>query len=200
MNEENMLEQQLNKRKKVISDIVIILILLFVLAFLYFSTTFWISVHVVKNVSMQTTLSDGDIVLADKLATPKRGEVIIFKYDEDTDYIKRVIATEGDTLYFEKKGGEWVVYIKYKGEDLKEVLNEPYLKEGTITDYRGTTASIIVGENEFFVMGDNREESYDSRDFGSIKKEQVKGVVHNFFIQTKGINKLLFNSSCIINK
>ncbi|MBO5850831.1 MAG: signal peptidase I [Clostridia bacterium] len=200
MNEENMMDKQLNKPKKVIGDIIVVVSLLLVLALLYLATNFWLSVHVVKNVSMQTTLNDGDIVLADKFATPKHGNVIIFKYDDDTDYIKRVIATEGDTLYFEKKNGEWVVYIKYKGEALREVLNEPYLKEGTITEYRGTSASIVVGEDELFVMGDNREESYDSRDFGLIKKEQVKGVVHNFFIYTKGVNKLIFSNSCVVKK
>lgn len=194
--ENNVIETQLNKRKKVVGDIIIIAILILVLAFLYFATNVWLSVHLVRNVSMQSTLNDGDVVLADKLATPRRGEVVIFKYDEKTDYIKRVIAVEGDTLYFEKKGGVSVVYIKYKGNDLREVLEEPYLDEGTITEYFGDKTTILIGEGEYFVMGDNRAESYDSRDFGVIKEEQIKGVVHNLFILTKGVNKLIFSNSC----
>ena len=96
MSEEPILNTQLNRRKKVVTDVVIACILLFILAFFYFLTNVWLSVHLVRNVSMQPTLVDGDIVWADDLAKPTHGDVIIFAYDEDTDYVKRVIATEGD--------------------------------------------------------------------------------------------------------
>lgn len=194
MSEEPILKTQLNRRKKVVTDVVIACILLFILAFFYFLTNVWLSVHLVRNVSMQPTLVDGDIVWADDLAKPTHGDVIIFAYDEDTDYVKRVIATEGDTLYFEKVGERYLVYIKYKGKEIRELLNEPYLEEGTITTYK-TNPTYVVKEGELFVMGDNRAESYDSRDFGAITEEQVKGVVHNFFIKIKGFTKKVYGAN-----
>lgn len=194
MSEEPIINTQLNKRKKVVTDVVIACILLFILAFFYFLTNVWLSVHLVRNVSMQPTLIDGDIVWADDLAKPTHGDVIIFAYDEDTDYVKRVIATEGDTLYFEKVGEKYLVYIKYKGQEIRELLNEPYLEEGTITTYK-SNPTYVVKEGELFVMGDNRAESYDSRDFGAIKQEQVKGVVHNFFIKIKGFTKKVYGAN-----
>ena len=195
MNDETINENQLNRKNKIKKDIVIIAILIVALLLAYFATNVWLSVHIVKNVSMQNTLNDGDIIWADKIASPKRGEVVIFAYDEDTDYVKRVIAVEGDTLYFDKKGDKYEVYIKYKGNDLKELLEEPYLSEGVITACT-TNSTFVIQEGEVFVMGDNREESYDSRDFGPIKKEQIKGVVHNFFISIKGFTKSIYSSSC----
>ncbi|MBR5439515.1 MAG: signal peptidase I [Clostridia bacterium] len=195
MSDETINENQLNRKNKIKKDIAIIAILIGALLLAYFATNVWLSVHIVKNVSMQNTLNDGDIIWADKIASPKRGEVVIFAYDEDTDYVKRVIAVEGDTLYFDRKGDEYVVYIKYKGNDLKELLEEPYLSEGVITACT-TNSTFVIQEGEVFVMGDNREESYDSRDFGPIKKEQIKGVVHNFFIDIKDFTKSIYSSSC----
>ena len=196
MSEETINDSQVNKQKKIKRDVVVIVILLLSLLTAYFVTNVWLSVHIVKNVSMRTTLNDGDIIWADKLASPKRGEVVIFAYDEDTDYVKRVIAVEGDTLYFDKKGDKYEVYIKYKGNDLKELLEEPYLSEGVITACT-TNSTFVIQEGEVFVMGDNREESYDSRDFGPIKEEQIKGVVHNFFIDIKDFTKSIYSSSCV---
>ncbi len=193
MSDDKIVNGQLNKRKNVILDVVVIALLIFILFFVYFATNVWLSVHVVKNVSMQSTLLDGDVVFADKLATPKRGDVVIFEYDTNVDYVKRVIATEGDTIYFEKEGDEYKVYIQYNGKVMRELLNEPYLDEGTITTYVSKPI-YVVGEDELFVMGDNRGDSYDSRDFGTIKQTQVKGVVHNFFISIKGFTKLIYGS------
>lgn len=194
MSDEKIVNGQLNKRRNVILDVIVIALLIFTLFFVYFATNVWLSVHVVKNVSMQSTLLDGDIVFADKLANPKRGDVVIFEYDTNVDYVKRVIATEGDTIFFEKEGDEYKVYVKYSGEDVRVLLDEPYLDEGTITSYK-SAPTYVVGEGELFVMGDNREESYDSRDFGTINQTQVKGVVHNFFISIKGFTKVLYGKN-----
>ena len=196
---QEVLNQQPNKRKKIIGDVIVACILLLTLAFSYFATNVWLSVHLVKNVSMKPTLLDGDVVFADKLATPRRGDVVIFAYDEDVDYVKRVIATEGDTIYFEKNGDTYSVYIKYKGKELKELLKEPYLEEGVITTYKSAPV-FVLGEGELFVMGDNREDSYDSRDFGPIKEDQVKGVVNNFFIAIKGFSTAIYSNGCSLNK
>ncbi len=189
------LNQIEENQKKVKSDITFCIVLFALILFMIFTTNVWLSVYRVQNVSMQNTLFNDDIVLADRLAPIQRGDIVIFKYDSEKDYIKRVIATEGDKIIFEQdaKTGEYCVYIIYKGEVIRNKLNEPYVKEGCFTEYR-VKPSYVVGEDELFVMGDNRLESYDSRDFGCIKKEQVKGVVHNIFVKTRKLNKLIFKN------
>ncbi len=184
-----------NAQKKFRSDVTFIATLIALLIFTFFVTNVWLSVYKVQNVSMENTLFNDDIVLADKLAPIHRGDVVIFKYSADKDYVKRVIATEGDKIIFEqdKKTGEYCVYIIYKGEVIRQKLVEPYVKEGGFTEYRGKP-SYVVGEDEIFVMGDNRLESYDSRDFGCVKKSQVKGVVHEVFIKMRGVTKFLFDN------
>ena len=111
---------------------------------------------VVPSASMENTIMTGDRMIGFRLAyvfnSPERGDIIIFKYpdNEKQTFVKRIIGLPGDTV--EIKGG--VTYIN------GEVLDEPYLRE---TPADKDFGPYIVPEDSYFVMGDNRNNSSDSR-------------------------------------
>jgi len=104
---------------------------------------------------------------------PVRGEVIVFKYPEDQtrDFIKRVIAVEGDTVQLiDKKlyvNGKNVQepYVQYTDNSMRLGRLEP----------RDNFGPFLVPKNKFFMMGDNRDNSYDSRWWGYVDIKQVRG-------------------------
>ena len=120
----------------------------------------------VYNVSMQPTLYEGNLLVVNKLAyklgEPKRGDIIIFHYQGTLteDYIKRVIGLPGDTI--DIGGG----IVRVNGQ----AITEPYIAE--LPGYTGTWK---VPEGELFVLGDNRNRSSDSHDWGFVKQEWVVG-------------------------
>jgi signal peptidase I len=119
--------------------------------------------------SMEDTLRKGDLLIADKFSykllhhEPQRGDVMIFQYPEDKklDYIKRVIGLPGDIV--EVRDGE--VYVNGKA------LDEEYIKEEPIQDFGPEP----VPANHYFVMGDNRNHSSDSRVWGWVPKQNFEG-------------------------
>lgn len=128
----------------------------------------------VSGDSMRETLHDGDNLIVDKLSyrfrDPKRFEIIVFpyKYQEDTYYIKRIMGLPGETI--QVKDGE--VYIN------GELLEENYGLEPIESGKEGIAIDPIkLGEDEYFVMGDNRNHSADSRDasVGVLTKEDLIG-------------------------
>ena len=116
----------------------------------------------VSGPSMEATLQDGDNLIVDKISyrfrEPERFEIIVFPYQyaEDTYYIKRIIGLPGETVQII----DGCVYIDNEllEEDIygKEVIDE--------TKYGIAEEPIVLGANEYFVMGDNRNHSSDSRD------------------------------------
>ncbi len=114
----------------------------------------------VKGRSMDPTFSQSDYLIVDELSyhlrSPKRGEVIIFRFpgDPKEHFIKRVIGLPGDTLQI--INGKVTVITK-EGKTL--TLDEPYIKNHSYESLE----DIVVPEDNLFVMGDNRAESYDSR-------------------------------------
>ena len=114
---------------------------------------------VVDGQSMEPTLQDGNNLIVDKLSyrfrDPKRYEIIVFpyKYEENTYYIKRIIGLPGETV--QVKNGE--VYID------GEILGEDYGAEA-MEDAGIASDPIELGTDEYFVLGDNRNHSSDSRD------------------------------------
>lgn len=123
--------------------------------------------------SMETTLSDKDNLIVDKLtyrfSEPKRFDIVVFpfQYAEDTFYIKRIIGMPGETVYIDEAG---TIYIN----DL--VLEENYGNE-VILDAGRAYEPITLGPDEYFVMGDNRNNSSDSRDpvVGNITRSDIIG-------------------------
>lgn len=113
----------------------------------------------VSGSSMETTLSDGDNLIVDKISyrfgEPKRYEIIVFpyQYEENTYYIKRIIGLPGETV--QVTDGE--VYIN--GQKLDENYGNEAMQDSGIAG-----EPITLGEDEYFVLGDNRNHSADSRD------------------------------------
>ena len=146
-----------------------IFILLWGIIFAWFVKTFIISLEVVQGASMYPAFQRGDFRFVNKFiyvfAEPQRGDVIIIKniWLREDQLIKRVIGVPGDII--ETKGGG--VYLN------EQLLDEPYAKGGTFPD----KGPFITGKNMYFVMGDNREISYDSRHFGFIRGSEIRGRV-----------------------
>lgn len=137
----------------------------------------------VNGDSMNATLEDGDNLIVDKISyrftDPERFDIIVFpyQYQEKTYYIKRIIGMPGETVQI--KDGK--IYID------GEVLEETYGKE--VMKYAGIASEeIVLGEDEYFVLGDNRNNSSDSRDpsVGNIKEDQIIGKA---FIRIWPLNK-----------
>lgn len=128
---------------------------------------------VVSGSSMEDTLTDGDNLIVDKISyrfhDPSRFDVVVFpyKYEEDTYYIKRIIGLPGEDVYIDGSGN---IYIN------GELLDESYGTE-TILNSGIASSTIHLGEDEFFVLGDNRNNSTDSRfeAVGNIKGDDIVG-------------------------
>lgn len=117
--------------------------------------------------SMQPTFYDGDIVGISKIAKPHRGDVVIARV-EGKDLIKRCIGVSGDTIQIV----EGVLYLN--GEE----YIESYIKDSDTAYYSGIASEEIeLGINEYFILGDNRTISKDSREFGTVTRKQIIGVV-----------------------
>ena len=127
----------------------------------------------VSGSSMEPMLSDGDNLIVDKISyrfsEPERFDIIVFpfRYKEKTYYIKRIIGLPGETVYIDEEG---TIYIN------GEALEENYGRE-VIADPGRAFEPITLGFDEYFVMGDNRNNSSDSRDpvVGNIHREEFIG-------------------------
>lgn len=123
--------------------------------------------YAISSNSMEPTLVPGDRILVNRYAyqysAPTRGDIVVFAYPMDTSrtFVKRVIAVEGETV--ELKGNQ--VYVN------GALVQEPYLKQG---DYPPFELETIPAEN-LFVLGDNRRESGDSREWGVLPKSYIIG-------------------------
>ena len=145
--------------------LIILLITFFVVHFVGQRTT-------VNGSSMYPTLEDGDSLIVDKLtyrfSNPERYDIVVFpfRYQEDTYYIKRIIGLPGETVQI--IGGQ--VYIN--GE-----LQEDDYGWGNIEKAGLASEPITLGENEYFVLGDNRNNSSDSREpsIGNVEKGSIIG-------------------------
>ncbi|MBQ7606954.1 MAG: signal peptidase I [Desulfovibrionaceae bacterium] len=147
--------------------------------------TFVIQAFKIPSESMLTTLLVGDQLLANKFvygmkipfthmyiyrgAEPERGDIIIFEYpeDPDIDFIKRVIGVPGDVIEVRDK------QLYRNGSPVKEDYIR-FTEPDMILAKRDNFGPITVKENEYFVMGDNRDNSHDSRFWGCIKREAIR--------------------------
>jgi signal peptidase I len=128
----------------------------------------------VKGASMEPTFFDHEYLIVDELSyylrLPQRGEVVVFKYPENpTEYfLKRVIGLPGERV--KVSAGVITVYNKEHPEGV--LMIEPYLPTDLITAGENT---YTVGPDQYFVLGDNRSNSFDSRRFGPINKSFIVG-------------------------
>lgn len=173
-------EQAAEKRKKEKKGMPVLLqlVLLVVLALLLRNV---MGTVLVKGSSMEPNFYHGDFVFINKLSTAfgslQKGDVVICRLDEEKkNIIKRVIGLPGDVIDFrETDGGEDTIYALYINDELvrEDYIKAPMDSKGNI-DYPYT-----VPENSYFVMGDNRNASSDSRrkSVGAIEKEDLMGKV-----------------------
>jgi signal peptidase I len=135
--------------------------------------TFVAQPFLVSGSSMEPNFQNGNYLLIDEVTyrfrDPERGEVVVFKYpgDHRSYYIKRIIGMLGERLVI--KDGVVTVYIN--GEAKR--IGEPYLPPGGISGDVDTT----LPANSYFMMGDNRNFSYDSRSWGPLTRAEMVGLV-----------------------
>lgn len=139
---------------------------------------------IVNGASMEPSFKNGEYLLIDeisyRLKDPQRGEVVVFRYPKDPSYfyIKRIVGLPGETI--EIKDQKVKIY-NYKFPN-GEILEEPYIKGATVSPLK-----IVLGKNEYFVLGDNREHSSDSRAFGFVPRKNITGRAWISIYPTKGI-------------
>jgi len=128
----------------------------------------------VKGASMEPNFYEREYLIIDELTyrfrEPERGEVIVFKYPENPKeyFLKRIIGLPGETVKVSE--GHITVYNKEHPEGV--LVDEVYLSENLLTVGEKT---VSLGTNQFYVLGDNRPNSYDSRRFGPIGQDAIVG-------------------------
>ena len=141
---------------------------------LYFAISFAVQAVHVEGISMFATLDDNDYLIANKidyrLHPPERGDIVILRppTNSSTDFIKRIVGLPGERVLI--RSG--VVYIN------GHKLDEPYLPEAWTVDANwpdNNSTGQVLGPDQYFVMGDNRNRSQDSRFFGPISRDRIDG-------------------------
>lgn len=165
--------------RKFFLKIIPVVLLAAALAFVFRSYLF--ASYIVEGESMEPTLYDGNMMMVNKvvydLSEVDRFDVIVFHANKRTDYVKRVIGLPGDKITY--KNDKLYVNGKYIEEDFldafKKVSDEkPYTNDFTL---KGTTGKSTVPKGKLFVMGDNRDNSLDSRKFGFVSMDKLVGKV-----------------------
>lgn len=137
--------------------------------------------YVVDGESMEPTLYDGNLLMVNKIVYDlkdiDRFDVIVFHANEDEDYVKRVIGLPGDEIEYindQLYVNSEQVEEKFLNSYIKASESKPFTKNFTLKDVTGKQK---VPEDNLFVMGDNRQDSLDSRSIGFISTEQLVGKV-----------------------
>lgn len=158
-------EKKSNTAREIIETLVLTLLI-------FFAVHFSVQPYFVDGPSMQPGLHTGDLVVVNLLtydfSSPQRGDVIVFHPPDDPgqQYVKRIIGIPGDTIRLTPDA----VYVNGK------LLNEPYihsLAPGEIENPSGVIPDMKLGKDQYFVLGDNRDNSRDSRFFPSPVTRQM---------------------------
>ena len=137
--------------------------------------SFLVQPFLVSGASMEPNFGSGNYLLVDeisyRLREPQRGEVVVFKYPNNpsTFYIKRIVGLPGEKVEI-KQGA---IYIFNPDAPERFVLKEDYLVSGLKTS---GNVSTTLGSNDYFVLVDNRNYSYDSRSWGTLDKKYIVGL------------------------
>jgi signal peptidase I len=180
------------KKKSVLRENIEAIVIAFLIAIVI--RTFAVQAFKIPSGSMLSTLQIGDHILVNKIILgtpidipftninlfrmpgirePKRGDIVVFKYPEDPkrDFIKRVIAVGGDVVESKDKS----VFVNNKKLTELYVQHVDMLVKPRIMDKRDNFGPVTVPKGMVFVMGDNRDQSYDSRFWGFVDEKQIKG-------------------------
>jgi signal peptidase I len=177
------------------------LIIAFILAFIIRS--FVVQAFKIPSGSMLETLQIGDHLLVNKFvyglripftdffvtrfSDPEFKDIIVFEFPEDPskDFIKRVIGTPGDVLEMRDK-------VLFRNG---QKLDEPYAQhvEPNYRPKRDNFGPITVPENKYFVMGDNRDQSYDSRFWGFVDRDKIAGKAMILYWSWEGFSNIRWN-------
>ncbi|KKS27522.1 MAG: Signal peptidase I [Parcubacteria group bacterium GW2011_GWC1_42_11] len=128
---------------------------------------------IVSGASMDPTFKDKQYLIVDELSyhldDPLRGDVVIFKYPRNPKqyFIKRVIGLPGETVIV---NGQGQVFIKDTDGNITLTLDEPYVEH-----MKDDSVELKLGLGEYFMMGDNRSGSFDSRSWGAVDRELIVG-------------------------
>ncbi len=176
----------------------------FALILALFIRAYFVQAFKIPSGSMIPTLLIGDHLLVNKflygteipftddkiliLRNPQRGDIVVFKYplEPDRDFIKRIIAVEGDTIEIRNKN----VFLN------GEKINEPYIQHTDIyiipvdRERRDNLLPITVPAGKYFVMGDNRDQSFDSRYWGFLDAKDIKGKAFILYWSWDNIEKM----------
>ena len=200
------------KRKHVVREYAESIIIAVILAL--FIRTFIVQAFKIPSGSMEDTLAIGDHILVNKfiygtkipfvdgrflkIRDPKRGDVIVFEYPEDPskDFIKRVIGLPGDKVQVINKR----VYVNDKPYVIPQEVHKENDLVPAAQNPRDNFGPFTVPSNSYFMMGDNRDRSYDSRFWGVVKNNHIKGLAFikywswdrdNFSVRWRSIGTLI---------
>lgn len=168
----------------------IVLYIVAIIGIVFLIHTFVGSRSEVVGHSMEDTLHDGESIWLDKLAyrfqDPKRYDIVVFPVaDSETYFIKRIIGLPGETIYIDEDGDIYAgtaeeLYARQDGTiyNKAEKLSEEYGKANIQEGMRGIASQpVTLGKDEYFVMGDNRNNSKDSRseEVGPVSRKLIQG-------------------------
>ena len=155
--------REMRKQRIIVSIQFLGLIAVIILLFYMF-----MGISTVDGDSMYPTLRDKNVVVYKRMNSEfRQGDIVALKQPDGTEYVKRVIAVAGDTVNIQ--GGE--VYVNGEKVEIKDAIGATERKDGEVT------YPLTVGDKEVFVLGDNREVSKDSREFGLLKTDDIKGKI-----------------------
>ena len=124
-------------------------------------------IAVIKGSSMEPSLYEGDIVIFWKLSGQYQdGDIVLIKTDTRDDYVKRIVAIPGDQLDIDDNNG--CLFVNKTEKD------EPYIYEKTYSKSE-LFSSMLLLENEYYVLGDKRSDSRDSRNYGAVNSRDIEG-------------------------
>jgi signal peptidase I len=136
--------------------------------------SFLIQPFVVSGASMEPNFSDGNYLLVDEVTyrfrEPERGEVVVFRYplNKDLFFIKRIVGMPGEEVSYDHGS------IKITGPEGTSIITESYLaSENGAVDF---FSPVRLGKDQYFVLGDNRSKSFDSRIWGALDRKDIIGI------------------------